>query len=268
MESTRLFALLLAPIVLGIPLFAAAEEGATREAGGPALATAEGPRLAVFEGASLLRVRGACPEGLRCVGANEVESGAFLLGGGGSLARAVVTWTPVDREHPRLRVGIHGTWAEGASPLTLELGTLPAGRHRVEVAAAPGAKGTYDQRVDWAITAFVQETPSPVHVEGTSGYELGVGCAKILAGCDPATRLDEGRFLAPWPAREAALFATWESGRTLRWEIAGRSIESASPLRLDLGALPADEHAVRVTPARGGLPQETESVRWHVALVR
>lgn len=267
MASKRLFALGIVPILLaGLPFLAAAEQEAASEAR-DASTVPDGPRLAVFEGTSVLRMQGACAASRPCVGPTESEAGSFILAGGGSLGKATVSWTPVDRSAQELRVSIRAVSAQGASPLPLDVGGLPPGRHAVEIAPVPGTVGAFDQRVDWKASFLVQETPSPLLAPGTSGFSVTVGCA-ALVGCDPLTSVDVGTFLAPWPVREATLYGEWTSGRTLRWEVAGQVVNATSPLRLDLGALPVDEHEVRVMPAGGTFPLAEDHARWTVVLQR
>lgn len=243
-------------------LGAVATEGSTPERGGGALAP--GMEYREWSGTTRLHVLGVCLERSPCVGGNDTEAGAFFLGTGGDGGRIELTWRPVDNGTDVLRVRVAGATAEGPSPLVLDVGSLPAGTYPVEVETVRRTAGLIDQDVAWTASFYLVEPSETLRADGVSGFATGAACVAPL-GCDPLLDQESSIFLLPWTG-DGTLEARWDArspfARELRISIgnSGLTAQGASPLELDLRALPPGEYVVRVEPllAHAGLEQGIE----------
>lgn len=227
-------------------------------------------RQQTWTGTTWLHLQGACPERSECVGSNESEVGTFFLATGGDAGRVVLTWRPVDDSVSVLRVRVAGFEAEGWSPLALDVPGLGAGKHRVEVETVRRVAGLVDQEVAWTASFYVPDPSPSVRVDGASGFSVAAACLAPL-GCDPLLDQESSIFLLPWTGH-GALEATWPAtspARELRVSIAGTGIaeQGASPLRLDLRALPPGEYRVDVEPVTA-LAGAEQVVSWMLVAQR
>lgn len=110
-----------------------------------------------LQGISTVGIVGACTglvdEGQTCLGSLSQDSGTFHTVWAGP-ARLVLEWEPACQACRQVTVTVRDmdlriAQATGESPMTLDLGSIPAGKYAIEVEFVGTVYGDVEQRVAW-----------------------------------------------------------------------------------------------------------------------